>query len=63
MGLNKRPQVICDLIELATYIAADNLDASERFLSAAEETFQQLALMPQTGKICQLSHPNLAGVR
>lgn len=43
---NKRPQVIRDLIELATYIAEDNLEASDRFLAAAEATFQQLAKMP-----------------
>lgn len=36
-SLNKNPQVILDLIELATYIAEDNLDASE-----IEETLQQL---------------------
>lgn len=36
-SLNKNPQVIRDLIELATYIAEDNLDASE-----IEETLQQL---------------------
>ncbi len=60
---NKRPQVIRDLIELATYIAEDNLEASDRFLAAAEETFQQLAKMPGMGKVCQFSHPDLADVR
>jgi toxin ParE1/3/4 len=29
--INKRPIVIRDLIEQATYIAEDNLDASDRF--------------------------------
>ncbi len=38
--VNKRPQVIRDLIDLATYIAEDNLDISDEFLAAAEETFQ-----------------------
>lgn len=38
--VTKRPQVIRDLIELATYIAEDNLNASDRFLAAADETFQ-----------------------
>lgn len=61
--VNKRPQVIRDLIELATYIAEDNLDASDRFLTAAEETFKQLAKMPGMGKLTDLSNPNLAGVR
>jgi toxin ParE1/3/4 len=60
---NKRPQVIRDLIELATYIAQDNLDASDRFLAAAEKTFQELAKMPGMGKLCQFSDPNLADVR
>ena len=61
--VSKRPQVICDLIELATYIAEDNLEASDRFLAAAETTFKQLGKMPGMGKFCQFSHPNLAGVR
>ncbi|PSF35517.1 type II toxin-antitoxin system RelE/ParE family toxin [Aphanothece hegewaldii CCALA 016] len=61
--INKRPQVIQDLIELATYIATDNLDASERFLTAAEETFQQISKLPQMGKQCQLSNPELAEIR
>lgn len=61
--VNKRPQVIRDLIELATYIAEDSLDASDRFLAAAEETFKQLAKMPGMGKLCQFANPNLAGVR
>ena len=61
--VSKRPQVIRDLIELATYIAEDNLEASDRFLAAAETTFKQLGKMPGMGKFCQFSHPNLAGVR
>jgi toxin ParE1/3/4 len=61
--VSKRPQVIRDLIELATYIAEDNLEASDRFLRAAEITFKQLGKMPEMGKSCQFSHPNLAGIR
>ncbi len=61
--VNKRPQVIRDLIELATYIAEDNLNVSDRFLSAADRTFKQLAQMPEMGKLCNFSHPSLAGVR
>lgn len=61
--VNKRPLVIQDLIELATYIAEDNLDASDRFLAAAEETFKQLAKMPGMGKLNQFYNPNLADVR
>ncbi|BAZ27907.1 plasmid stabilization system [Cylindrospermum sp. NIES-4074] len=61
--VSKRPQVIRDLIELATYIAEDNLDALDRFLAAAEATFRQLGKMPGIGKLCQFSNPNLAGIR
>ncbi|MFO5441228.1 MAG: hypothetical protein ACLBM4_21825 [Dolichospermum sp.] len=39
--IKKRPQVIRDLIDLATYIAEDNLDVSDRFLIAAETTYKQ----------------------
>lgn len=39
MQINKRPQVIRDLIELATYLAEDSLDVSENFLFSAEKTF------------------------
>lgn len=55
--VKKRPQVIRDLLEIATYIAADNLNVSDRFLVAAEETFNKI------GKTCQFSHPQLANIR
>jgi toxin ParE1/3/4 len=61
--VSKRPQVIQDLIGLATYIAEDNLDASDLFLQAAEETFKQLGEIPQMGKFCQFSDHDLAGIR
>ena len=62
-SIQKRPQVIRDLIELATYIAEDNMDASDRFLVSAEETFKQLVQTPKMGKSCQFSHSNLIDVR
>ncbi len=43
----KRPIVIDDLIELATYIADGNVDISDNFLLAAEKTFVQLGNFPQ----------------
>ena len=61
--VRKKPQVIEDLIDLATYIGEDNLEVSDRFLFAAEETFKHLGKMPGMGKLCQFSHPNLSGVR
>lgn len=61
--INKHPQVIRDLIDLATYIGEDNLDASDKFIAAAEETFLQLGKMPGMGKICNFSNPNLQNIR
>lgn len=61
--IQKRPLVIRDLIQIATYLAQDNLDASDRFLGAVEETFKQLAQMPQIGKLSDFSHPSLVDVR
>ncbi len=59
----KHPQVIRDLIDLATYIAFDNIDVSDKFLAAAEETFKQLAQTPKMGRRSEFSNPNLADVR
>ncbi|MDI9634230.1 type II toxin-antitoxin system RelE/ParE family toxin [Geitlerinema splendidum] len=59
----KRPQVIRDLIDIATYIAENNLDNGERFLCAAEETFKQLGQMPHIGKNCQFSNARLQSIR
>ena len=59
----KRPQVIQDLIEIATYIANNDLDSSDRFLRAAEETFKQLGKMPQSGKKSYFSNNRLQNIR
>jgi toxin ParE1/3/4 len=59
----KHPLVIHDLIDLATYIAFDNIDVSDKFLTAAEETFKQLAQTPKMGRLREFSNPNLADVR
>jgi toxin ParE1/3/4 len=61
--INKRPIVIQDLIEQATYIAKGNLDASDRFLLAAEETFSVLGRMPAIGRLSGFAHPSLVDVR
>jgi toxin ParE1/3/4 len=61
--LIKRAVVIQDLIDISTYISLDNLDAGDRFLYAAEATFQQIAKMPGIGKLCNFAHPRLTQVR
>jgi toxin ParE1/3/4 len=62
-NLTKRPIVVQDLIDHATYIAANNLDAGGRFLYAAEATFQRLAELPAIGKLSGFSHPQLTDIR
>jgi len=61
--LIKRAVVIQDLIDIATYISRDNLDAGDRFLYAAEATFQQIAKLPGIGKLSGFSHPKLIQIR
>jgi toxin ParE1/3/4 len=63
MRIIKRPQVVQDLIELATYLAEDNLDISERFLFSAEKTFQKLSQFPKIGKLSNFTHPQLIDIR
>ena len=63
LNLIKRAVVIQDLIDIATYISRDNLDAGDRFLYAAEATFQQIAKLPGIGKLSGFTHPKLTQVR
>lgn len=61
--LIKRAVVIQDLIDIATYISQDNLDAGDRFLYAAEATFQQITKLPGIGRFSGFTHPRLTQVR
>ncbi len=63
LNLIKRAVVIQDLIDISTYISRDNLDAGDRFLYAAEATFQQIAKLPGIGKLSGFTHPKLTQVR
>ncbi len=59
----RSPQAKLDLVEQAVWIAADNLDAAERFLTAAERAFEELASLPSVGRERRFRSPELAGVR
>jgi toxin ParE1/3/4 len=59
----KTPQAELDLLDIASYIAADNFAAAERFLEAAEETFATLASRPLIGQACQFQSPQAQGLR
>jgi len=61
--IQKTPQAAADLIDIASYIAEDNLDAAERFLDAAEEAFALLASMPSMGRAVNFQSPAAQGIR
>ena len=63
LHVSKTPQAQLDLLDIASFIAEDNLDAAERFLDAAEETFALLASMPLMGRECAFQHPHAQGLR
>jgi toxin ParE1/3/4 len=62
-ALIERPIVIQDLMEISTYISYDNLDAGDRFLYAAEATFQRIAKNPGVGRLCNFKDPSVAQMR
>ena len=63
--VTKKPKANQELIEQATYLylADPGSDASERFLSAAERAFEQLAQMPGLGAVYRFESPRLIDIR
>ena len=52
-----------DIVELATYIGRDSVDAANRFLDATDETFAMLAQQPFLGAEYPGRKPRLDGIR
>ena len=63
MSVQKMQQAHADLLEIADYIAADNPEAAERFLDAAEEAFTRLAAMPSIGQTVPFHSTVAHGIR
>ncbi len=61
--VTKTPEARQDLVEQATHIAADSLDAAARFLNAAEETFSLLGRERLLGELCRFRNRRAAGLR
>jgi toxin ParE1/3/4 len=61
--ITKSPQAYGDLVDIASYIAQDSIEASEHFLEAAETTIDRLAARPEIGSLCPFKNPMAAGVR
>jgi toxin ParE1/3/4 len=59
----KMSQASADLIEIADYIAADNPEAAEAFLDAAEAAFGFIASMPSVGQAYRVQSPAAQGMR
>jgi len=58
-----RPQAHHDVVDIALYIAANNLGASERFFDAFESTCELLRTVPTAGAICAVTNRWLQGLR
>jgi toxin ParE1/3/4 len=63
LPVQKLPQAKADLIEIADYIAEDNPEAVERFLDAAEATFDFIASLPSVGRAYRVQSPAAEGMR
>jgi toxin ParE1/3/4 len=58
-----RPKARRDIRDIADYIAADNLEASDRFIDAVRQTFDLLATMPSMGSARRFRREGLKGLR
>jgi toxin ParE1/3/4 len=58
-----RPKAIVDLDEQFAYIAENNFDAALIFFDAAQQTFAQLAELPNIGSIYNSRNSRLVGLR
>ena len=52
-----------DLLEIWAYIARDNMEAADRVVDAAYETFEKLGKNPHLGVLHHFSNPRLRGTR
>jgi toxin ParE1/3/4 len=57
------PAAVRDLDDHAVYLGSRNPRAEERFLDAAEKTFDLLAQSPEISPIYETENPRLAGLR
>jgi toxin ParE1/3/4 len=63
VSIQRRDAALHDLIDLAYYIALDNLEAAYRFLDKVEESFRYLERMPLMGSTREFQDSTLAGIR
>ena len=63
MRIIRSGKAVRDLVEHYAYIGLDSPDAAERFVTAAEQAFRDLAHMPDMGRHRQFPDAPLAGLR
>jgi toxin ParE1/3/4 len=63
VSIIRRDAALDDLIDLAYYIALDNLEAAYRFLDKVEESFRDLERMPLMGSTREFQDSTLTGIR
>lgn len=63
--VEKRPQALRDLAEIAVYLAEEsgNDELAFRFLASAESSFADLAAMPEMGATREYKDPALTNLR
>ncbi len=59
----RRRIFINELLDIAEHLGQDNPEAGQRFIDACEETFAELARMPQLGSARAFTHPDLQNIR
>ena len=57
--VTQRPEAEADLLEIALYIARDDIRASDRFINAVAEKLKLLARYPEMGRVRPELAPNL----
>ena len=61
MKVVRLPQALVDLVEIAEYIAQDDIEVADRFFDAFEETIERLRHSPKIGS--PRKHQNNVDVR
>lgn len=63
LNIVKRDKAKHDLIDLADYLARDDIEVAERFIDAAENAFHFLSGTPGAGALREYDSPTLSELR
>ena len=57
------PRARRDIVELATFIGRENLQAADRFFDQVDQLCDLLAASPEVGSLFSVANPRLQGMR